>query len=207
MAKVFACDILEGPLPKHFRKAPAGVYDRVLGFEEFYLYLNALPEKTDPQAMVDLPFLSLLSVTVQRLAFGSRLRDFIDKADFRKWQQQGKLSELAGQITNHEKKRDEIIGRMLHKAENSQGREAIIAAAIAERLCPENRQLKVKDQDLVPWLVAEMKALRQQINEQLSEFDRSGPSVQIQIRDQIIAKGIPGDFSLRRMWSLREAAK
>ncbi len=207
MANVFACDILDGPLPKHFRKEPAGVYDRILGFEEFYMYLNALPEKTALQAVADLPFVSLLSVTVQRLAFGSRLRDFIEKADFRKWQQQGRLSELAGQITNHEKKRDEIIGQMLQKAENSQGREAIIAAAIAERLCPENRQLKVKDQDLVPWLVAEMKALRQQINEQLSEFDRSGPSVQIQIRDQIIAMGIPGDFSLRRMWALREAAK
>lgn len=203
MAKVFACDILDGPLPKHFRKTPAGVYDKVLGLEEFYMFLNALPDKPAFQTVADLPFASLLSVTVQRLAFGARLRDFIENAGF----QQGRLAVLAEEIHKHEKTRDEIIDQMLRKAENSQGREAIIAAAIAERLCPENRQLKLKDRDLIPWLVAEMKALRQKINEQLSEFDRSGPSVQIQIRDQIIAMGIPGDSNVRRMWALREAAK
>jgi hypothetical protein len=203
MAKVFACDILDGPLPKHFRKTPAGVYDRVLGFEEFYTFLNALPEKPAFQAVADLPFVSLLSVTVQRLACGSRLRNFIENLGF----QQGKLADLAEQIRLYEKTRDEIIDQLLRKAENSQGREAIIAAAIAERLCPENRQLKLKGQDLVPWLVAEQKALRRKINERLSEFDRSGPTVQIQIRDQIIAMGIPGESALRRMWALREAGK
>jgi pSer/pThr/pTyr-binding forkhead associated (FHA) protein len=203
MAKVFACDILDGPLPKHFRKTPAGVYYRVLGFEEFYTFLNALPEKPAFQTVADLPFVSLLSVTVQRLACGSRLRNFIENIGFH----EGKLADLAKQIHLYEKTRDEIIDQLLRKAENSQGREAIIAAAIAERLCPENRQLKLKDQDLVPWLVAEQKALRRKINERLSEFDRSGPTVQIQIRDEIIAMGIPGDSAVRRMWALREAGK
>ncbi|MFA6931146.1 MAG: FHA domain-containing protein [Lentisphaeria bacterium] len=207
MAKVFACDILDGPLPKHFRAVPASVYDRILGFEEFYLFLNALPEKTSSQAMADLPFISLLSLTVQRLAYGSRLRHFIEEADFSHWLQNGKLAATAEKIKKNELKRDEIIQQLLQQAENGQGREAIIAAAIAEKLCPENHQLTLKGQELVPWLVAQLKDLRRQINELLSEFDRSGPSVQIQLRDQIIGLGIPGDFSLRRMWALREAAK
>ncbi|NLC81210.1 MAG: hypothetical protein GX748_08510, partial [Lentisphaerae bacterium] len=36
MAKMFACDVLEQPLPKRSRKEPASAYDRLLGVEEFY---------------------------------------------------------------------------------------------------------------------------------------------------------------------------
>jgi len=205
VAQALACDSLKQPLPKRSRKEAVGSYDQVLGVEEFYAYLSAFPDSADPGMFTDLPFVSALS----------RAREAVQKIEaFQAFVQQNKgLLLVGGTMTEQMSRLDAILARrdgivkeMVAKAESGTGRAGLIAGGIAARLSTKAGRIQIKKLRPEEWVAAELKRQRADLLKLSEEYSRATPTRQIEIRTEILEKGLPGDPVVRGMWAKRDAA-
>lgn len=110
-------------------------------------------------------------------------------------------------MTTTLKQRDQLLENLLKRAETANGRTALLAAALVERLRPLDRPITFQGKELVIWIVTAHKTLRSQVQEIMNAYDKSGPTVQIELREKVLAVGLPGDANVRRMWVVREATR
>ncbi|MDD4025697.1 MAG: hypothetical protein PHN85_07220, partial [Kiritimatiellae bacterium] len=205
MDKVLACDTLDNPMPRRSRQEPAGAYDRVLGVEEFYEHLSALPEPVNPALVADLPFVSMLTQARELLQKIAALEDFVGQSE-NNWMNAGKLARQMTRLSAMRVTRETLIREYAARAETASGRAALIAGGIAMRLAPKAGAVKVKGQPLEAWLEGELKSQRAALQQLNGEYSLAPAVRQIEIRNEVMAKGLPGDPLVRAMWARRDAA-
>jgi len=204
-AKMFACDVLDRPLPKRSRKEPASAYDRLLGVEEFYTYLSAYPEPVDPAMVADLPFVSLLTQAREAVQKIEDFQAFVRQPD-NAWLLGPTLRAQMARLDAVLARRDALVKAMAAKAEGDASRTGLIAGGIAARLSTRPDSVQIKAQAPEAWVAAELKRLRTDLMRLNDQYTRAAPTKQIEIRGQILTNGLPGDPLVRRMWAFRDAA-
>ena len=205
MQKVLACDSLEQSLPKRSRRDAAGEYDRILGVEEFYTHLIAMPGQADPVMLSDLPFGSALTQTREAVQKIEALKKFLAQPD-NQWLAGGKVAQQMVRLEEILSWRDTLVKDMARRAESGTGREALIAGGIVARLDTEPGAVTIKGMVPEDWVAAELKRLRNDLLKMNSEYTLANSVRQIEIRNEILRQGLPGDPMVRRMWSMRDAA-
>ncbi|MDD4102224.1 MAG: FHA domain-containing protein [Kiritimatiellae bacterium] len=205
MDKVLACDTLDSPMPRRSRQEPSGAYDRVLGVEEFYEYLSALPEPVNPALVSDLPFVSMLTQARDLLQKIEALETFVSQPENR-WMNAGKLARQMTRMATILASREALMKEYATRAETASGRAALIAGGIAMRLSPKAGAVKVKGQPLETWLEGELKGQRASLQQLNGEYSLAPAVRQIEIRNEVMSKGLPGDPLVRAMWARRDAA-
>ena len=92
------------------------------------------------------------------------------------------------------------------RAETASGRAVLIAGGIAFRPSPKPGTIRVKGQPLEAWLEAELKGQRALLQQLNGEYSLAPAVRQIEIRNEVMGKGLPGDPMVRAMWARRDAA-
>ncbi len=205
MGKVMACDSMALPLPKRSRRDPAGEYDRVLGVEEFYVHLSAMPEPADPVTLSDLPFVSVLTQTRETILKIEMLKQFLSLPENRELAA-GKVGEQLVKLDSILTRRDAIVKVMTAWAESGNSRQALIAGGIAARLATVPGMVTVSGSKPETWVADRMKRTRSDLLRLNSEYTMANSSRQIEIRNEILRQGLPGDPVVRRMWAMKDAA-
>lgn len=205
MEKVLACDSMAQPLPKRSRREPVGEYDRILGVEEFYAHMSAMPDPADPSMLADLPVESVLTQTREAVQKIEMLKSFLNLPD-NQWLAGGKVAKQMVRLEGILSRRDTIVKDMASRAEFGTGRAALIAGGIAARLATQAGTLTLKSARPEDWLAGELKRLRSDMLRLNREYTMANSDRQIEIRNQILKDGLPGDPIVRRMWSMRDAA-
>lgn len=206
LTRVMACDSLNQALPKRSRKEPAGEYDRVLGVEEFYAYLSALPDPVDPASLADLPFTSVLGQARQLCQKIDLFMAFVQQPD-NQWLMADQMGQQVSRLKGFLQRRDALVRVMVTKAEASSGREAVIAGGIAARLTTTSgSDVHIKNKKPEEWIADELKKLRGTLLRLNEEYSLATLTRQIEIRSEILKNGIPGDPVVRRMWAMKDAA-
>jgi len=204
LKSVMACDSLNQTLPKRSRTEPSGEYDRVLGIEEFYTYLSALPEPVDAASLADLPFTSVLGQARQLFQKIDLFMAFVQQPD-NQWLLADQLGQQVTRLKGLMEKRDALVRVMVTKAEASSGREALIAGGIVARMTTAG-EVQIKNKAPEEWLAAELKTLRSSLLRLNEEYALAAPTRQIEIRTQVLKSGLPGDPVIRRMWAMKDSA-
>ncbi len=203
---LLACDTLNTPMPKRSRRDPVGTYDRILGVEFFYGYVSVLPDLPDPSLIADLPFISVLEQTRSLLVRIETLTSFLrrpDNADLVAGQLKVELLRMEAFLAA----RDVAVTQLVTAAEAAAGRQAVILGGMAARLATAAKgQVQVKGAPVEEWLQRELKAIRDTLLRLNNEYSMAAPTRQIEIRNEILAAGLPGDPVVRRMWAIRDAA-
>jgi len=202
---VMACDSLEGRLPKRSRRDASGEYDRVLGVEEFYTHLAAMPAAADPTMLSDLPFPSGLSQVREAIQKIETLKRFLDQPDNR-WLAGGKVGKEMTRLNALTARRDVVVRTLIGKAEAGKDRMALMAGGLVARLTTEPGTVMIKGVIPEEWTAGELKKQREALLRLNNEYTLAAPARQIEIRDLILKNGLPGDPVVRRMWSLRDSA-
>lgn len=196
MDRVLACDLLEKPLPARARSAPAGEYDRILGMEPFYDFLYSLPLELDTAIYDDIGFqVEILRAyhTFRRLENFSRFMAMPKNSVFLA----GKLGDFNRFAAGLLKKRSELTAGFAGQPNDT--RPGLIARGIALFLAgkgdlPENAPEQY---------MAALKKYRAELVKLDAEFSNALPERAIEIRDEILQRGIPGDPLVRKMWAKR----
>jgi pSer/pThr/pTyr-binding forkhead associated (FHA) protein len=194
---VFACDALKRKIPKRNRVEPEGAYDRVLGIEYFYELLRVLPEKYDDVALESMVF-KPECVQIKIL-----FRHFVDFSNFvtlpqNKWLLRGEIQKIHLYCQEQMANREKII-TFLFDGGNAEplSRRSIIGRALAIHLAPDGRFSR----DVSEKVADDFKKFRTPLVMLNNEYDTATPEKGIQLRAQIMAKGLPGDPIVRRMWA------
>lgn len=206
MGKVMACDSMALPLPKHSRREPSGEYDRILGVEEFFAHMVALPAPAEVTALEDLPFVSLLTQMREAIQKIEMLKGFLARPENRELAA-GKLGE---QLLRYDKvlaRREAIVKVLVPFAESAGGRTALIAGGIAARLSTsEASAVMIGGTRAEEWVAERMKRLRADLMKLNADYTLASADQAIMIRNKVLEQGLPGDPVVRRMWSMKDAA-
>lgn len=205
MQGVLACDIMEGKLPKRSRTSPQGMYDQLVGNEELYEFLRALPEEFDRETL-DISIETRLTEAERTLKNCINFIQYMSDAE-RVWLAHGPLGTVVENCRKALSARDELVKAMVKRAEHLDGRQFLIAGAIALRLAENPQELACGGENLQNKIMTEFRKLRLDISALNTEYSRSGPARQIEIREEIMGRGLPGDAMVRRMWAGRDAAR
>jgi pSer/pThr/pTyr-binding forkhead associated (FHA) protein len=203
LQKVLSVDTLASPIVKRSRTAPVGEFDRILGTEEFYQFLAALPGQVDPAMMASLPFRSGLSQAAELLGRLRKMKRVLTDPE-----NQALLGgALAEDLARYEQtlaKVDPFVGQMIAKAASGTGREALIAGGIAVYLTTSPVETNVGSVPLSTWVVNALKKNRDGLQKLSAGYDVATPADQVKIREEILAAGLPGDPIVRKMWAARD---
>ena len=196
MAQVFRCDVLDGKMPSRMRKSPAGQYDRVLGMEPFYSYLYSLPMDFDPASYDEISF------PVQIFLAWKTYRKLEDFQQF--FLQEKNLIFCRGKLAGYKSFTDSLLAertQLIRKltARPMTTREGLIANGIAMLLAGK----KDLPADAAEAYKKALQNYRKPLIKLNSEFSTALPERAVQIRDEIIRRGLPGDPLVRSMWSKR----
>ncbi len=205
LLRALGCDTLEKPLPKRSRKDPVGAYDQLLGVEEFYIYLSAFPDPVDPAMVSDLPFVSALSQSREALLKIETFQAFVRQPD-NQWLADSKIKQQMLRLDAILARRANLVKVMVTKAESDSGCAGLIAGGIVARLATQPGQAQLKNMRPEEWVAAELKRLRTLLLRLNDEYTMANPARQIEIRNEILKSGLPGDPIVRRMWAFRDAA-
>jgi len=205
MKRVFECDSLNFSLPRRSRNTPSGDYDRLLGVEEFYSYLNALPEPLDPVLVSDISFQPLLTQAHDLWKKIDVFIAFVDRPEHL-WLIEGELKIQLERLKTFLILRDGLVKILIAKVASSTGREALIAGGIACRMLSGESTASIDGTPIKEWLVVEFKKYRKEMLKINDEFSMASLEQQVTIRDRVLAAGLPGDPIVRRMWAMRDAS-
>lgn len=206
MKNVFACDSLASKLPRRSRKEPSGDYDRMLGVEEFYAYIDALPEPLDPVLVSDLSFKPLLT---QANELWKKIDTFVRFAEMPEhaWMLEGEMKRQLERCKTFLLLRDGLVKIMVTKASISSGREALIAAGIACRMLSGETSATIEGKPIKAWIENKFKKYRKEILKMNDEYSLASLEDKVKIREKVLDVGLPGDPVVRRMWAMRDASK
>ncbi len=205
LAQALACDSLQSPLPKRSRREPVGAYDRLLGVEEFYTHLSAYPEAVNPALVADLPFPSALTQMREAVQKIEAFLVFARKPE-NQWLVKGNMQTQLARLDAILARRAALVKDMVARAEAGTDRATLIAGGIAARLSTQADPCSIKGESAAAWVAAELKRQRAELLRLNDEYGAAAPARQIEIRGEILAKGLPGDPLVRRMWAVRDAA-
>jgi pSer/pThr/pTyr-binding forkhead associated (FHA) protein len=206
MQNVFACDSLDKTLPRRSRKEPSGDYDRLLGIEEFYAHIDALPERLDPVLVSDIAFKPLLT---QAQELWKKIDDFVafvEKPESA-WMREGALQGQLERVKSFLVLRNGVVQILVTKASVSSGREALIAAGIACRMLSGETAATIGGKPVKDWVLERFKEYRKEMLKLNDEFSAASLEQQVAIRDKVLSAGLPGDPVVRRMWAMRDASR
>ena len=206
MKSVFACDSLGKTLPRRSRKEPSGEYDRMLGVEEFYAYLEAIPEPFDPVQVSDITFKPLLTQASDLWKKVDTFVQFLDKPEHA-WMREGALKLQLERCKTFLVLRNGLVKILVTKASISAGREALISAGIACRMLSGDTTATISGKPIKEWIDTQFKEYRKEIIKLNDEFSMASLEQKVTIRDKVIAMGLPGDPIVRRMWAMRDASQ
>ena len=205
MQKVLACDCLELPLPNRKRE-PNSMYDRVLGVEELYTTLRVFPNEPDSMLLAHMPFEPALRQARDFCKEVSLFNSFLNDRN-NSWLVAGKMKAFLQSINQVNTVRGELVKQWLAEAAKRSGREALILGAMAHMLAEDPSGLTLKGVPLTGWVSKEHKALKIKLMDLDKKRGRLPPSQQATLRDEILSLGLPGDPTMRKMWSLRDNSK
>lgn len=194
---VFACDVLKRKIPKRTRNEPEGAYDRVLGIDYFYEVLRVLPEKYDDSALESMQF-QPECVQIRNL-----FRNYVDYIDFvslpqNKWLLRGEIQKVHAYCLEQVANRDKIITFLFDEAATDPlTRRVICGRALAIHLAPGGRY----SYDVCQKVAEDFKRYRLPLVKLNNDYDAAPPEKAIELRNQILGAGIPGDPVVRRMWA------
>ena len=206
MKNVLACDSLSLKLPRRSRKEPSGDYDRMLGVEEFYAYLDALPEPLDPVLVSDLTFKPLLTQANELWKKIDAFVRFIEMPEHA-WMLQGELKLQLERCKTFLVLRNGLVKILVTKASISSGREALISAGIACRMLSGETSATIEGKPIKTWIENKFKEYRKEIIKMNDEYSLASLEDKVKIREKVMAAGMPGDPVVRRMWAMRDASK
>lgn len=200
MEKVFACDALDRKMPSRLRTEPAGEYDRMLGIEGFFEFIYALPAPYDPSIYTECQFRPEIVKFRTLLAAVRNFRLFADQPGSQ-WLRSGEVERLyagTGRILDF---RDRLA-KDYSVRKSAKPRERILRKAIIIFLSPgEIREAELEN------FSREIKKMRTPLIRLGRDYNTASDERRIQIRDEILSLGIPGDPVVRRMWGFKHYAR
>jgi hypothetical protein len=166
------------------------------------MHLKMLPDPVNASLSSQWPFESTLTRGRRLVEALEALKSFLEEADNR-WLLGGKLAKDMKMFDFILARRFAIVQKMLKRAESGSGRESIIAGGIAFRLSTNMDSVFVRGTRLDKWLIAAMKKHRDMLLELDKKYKLSNPAKQIEIREDVLKKGLPGNPTVRIMWARR----
>ena len=197
MKKVLACDALDRPMPSRLRTAPSGEYDRLLGIEGFFEFIYALPAPYDQAIYSEFKFTPTIVQFRKLLASIRTFRTFAERKEL-DWLRAGAFETLYERTGTVQAFRDKFTWDLVN-AKYELPRQTILAKAIAIFLADE----QPPDSELDAF-VQELKRMRQPLIRLAGEYNTAADERKIEIRDQILQSGLPGDPAVRRMWGFKK---
>ena len=198
--KIFACGVLNGPIPNRMRRDPMEEYDRLLGVESFYEVLLAMPEKTGEEAMGALEFTPELVTLRQQYAQCQVFLDYMKK-DAWLVQSEGVLAQTAAFSEKMLEERDKLVEWLFSTGDmKTAPRRSLIGRGAALYLARDG----MYDESVRVKLADDFKRFRASTLSLNQAYDSAMPEEAIKIRDRVLAEGFPGDPVVRRMWSQRK---
>lgn len=199
---VLSCDSLQRDLPKYGDREPSGEYDRYLGVKEFFEYLRYGTQsfQTDWRGEKSRTLLSCFMDAIGRV---EDLGAFLNEKD-NAWLVNGKLRKGFENMKRVLMARELIVDsmkRVIHDTVDKSDRRRIIAAGIILRISSE--EILVDEMPLKKWMQNELKQLRRDLTKLEEGYDYATPDRQIQIREEILRRGIPGDSIVKSMWNMK----
>ena len=196
MQKVFACDALERKMPSRLRTEPAGEYDRMLGIEGFFEYLYSLPAPYDQAIYSEFQFQP--EIVKFRILLGA-VRNFRLFADQKVngWLRAGEFERLyvgTGRVLEFRNRLSADYARQ----KPSSPREQILKKGIIFFLSPG----EIPEAGLEGF-AREIKQMRAPLVRLGRDYNTATDEQRIQIRDEVLRQGIPGDPVVRRMWGFK----
>ena len=193
---ILACDSLGMKLPVRNRRAPQGMYDRMLGIEYFYEFLRTLPGKYDG-AVLDRMRFTPECVSLKKLC--EHYSNFVSFAELpeNRWMLQGKLKGLHDYCAEELKARDSLIAMLRADPAAPLSRRSIICRGMIIYFTPAD----TLDKKYLEDFVRDFKKFREPIAVMNNEYDNAPPEKAIELRDKILRTGLPGDPIVRRMWA------
>ena len=200
MRKVFACDALERKMPSRLRTEPAGEYDRMLGIEGFFEFIYALPAPFDQSIYAEFQFRPEILKFRTLLAAIRNFRLFADQKT-NDWLRAGAFERLYAGTGRILEFRDRLAAEYSRWKSDSP-REKILREAIIIFLSPG----EIPESNLEKFS-REVKKMRTPLIRLGRDYNTAPDERRIQIRDEILRRGIPGDPVVRRMWGFKNYAR
>ncbi|MBO4631025.1 MAG: hypothetical protein J5858_03795, partial [Lentisphaeria bacterium] len=196
MRKVFACDALEHKMPSRLRTEPAGEYDRMLGIEGFFEFIYSLPAPYDQSIYAEFQFQPEIVKFRTLLAAVRNFRLFADQKT-NDWLRSGAFERLyagTGRVLEFRNRLAEKYSRQ----KSGSPREQILHKAVIIFLSPG----EIPESELEKFS-REVKKMRAPLIRLGRDYNTAADERRIQIRDEILRRGIPGDPVVRRMWGFK----
>ena len=198
IASLVQCDALKKKIPNRTRKEPFGLYDKMLGIEYFYEVLKALPEKYDNMVLERINFTPDCVEAKSMLELFENYKQFVEQPENR-WLMRGKVREwhdyCAGQLI----RRDKVVIQWIEKSSASESREAILYMGLAFYFAADKSVSHAKREQFA----ADFKKYREPVAKLDTEYESASPERAIEIREEILKIGIPGDPLVRRVWATK----
>ncbi|MBP5637968.1 MAG: FHA domain-containing protein [Victivallales bacterium] len=200
---VLNCDCLALPLPKWSRTEPSGEYDRMLGVESFFEFLNMQPAAFDASILEERSFRPDIYQARSLYSNMELLLTFLERPSLAMIKQQpdNKVNELALYADDLIVQRDAIVSTLLERYGKSEARDGIIAGGMALLLAKPAQLPK----DIQDNLQQRLRKLRQAI--MALQVGEQTPEQAIAQRKKTLEIGIPGDSLVKQAWSMEHPAK
>lgn len=188
-------DCLEGPHPRRSRTEPSSIYDEIVGVEHMYSILRG-----------EQPEMEFWKPEIFRLAAAFRLADtaladFL-RDDFR-WMIAGQMGEHVKDLMKVIDMRSELTKRLREHVSLRGGRDALLAAGMLLVIAETPGQITVDEVALDEWGRLRLGELRSKLLSLDREYPMASPDRQIEIREEILRVGLPGDPIVRQYWLRR----
>ena len=195
VAKVLAGDGLQGSAPQASRKAPTCAYDQYLGIEDFFKELESYSGNSLIRLGDKTPFVTILA----------RSQDLIERIKGFMKARRGSpflirsLDDRIQELERVEAQSRYVAKEFVAHAENSKGREAVLATAIALCLSPELQEADRRR----AWLTQEIQNLRSEVRQLTRQFKSASAVSKERLKVQLLEIALPGDPLLEDVWSDR----
>ncbi len=193
LTRIFACDSLAGPFPKRTRTEPAGEYDRALGIEYFYTSLRSLGSQSSG-GWQESAFETKLMAARHTVAAARAIVNYFPTASTRAQWQEAKIKQWIEAAHRILQLQANLVTEFSQRSNQAEGRDALIAGGIALQLMDDPEAILSKT------LAGQMATLRATILEISNQRDSATSTQRIDLRNQILKIGLPGDPVVNQMW-------
>lgn len=197
MEKILACDALKQSLPTRNRKSASSLYDEFLGVEYFYEFLKFLPGQYDNFALEYMKFIPKCVSARRLLEQYDNFVRFMDLPENR-WLIRGEMAKLLDYCRNQLELRDSLV-EAWKKVPADFSRASILKRGLAVYFSREGQISTAYKMQLVQ----DLKRNRRILNDLEVKYDRALPREAIKLREIILAKGLPGDSVVRKVWATK----
>ena len=199
LASIFACDTLTLPPASKNRNNAVGQYDKHVGIEYLYGALVMIRSNDTVRSRYVIPFEPTLERAIFHLGLINYFKEYACGSG-KKYSGTGKLHAYIKYLDSQLLLRDRIVNTMIRKLVSfrKSSREYFIAHGIAYSLKPQSYTYAQREK-----IGKEFAAFRVKMQELNRKYNTALPEEAIQVRDQILKEGLPGDPVVKRMWSLR----